>query len=161
MGDDVLSPSFILNSPPKERLCGSMRKKIFPVILLILISVNAYSKSISGRLVNKKNKAPVAHAIIQIIETQQWTISNEEGIFVFDDVQLSRISLGIRHIGMQDFYQTFEITFFNGRVPDIELTPQRFDMPEVTVTATKGREISSTSNIDYEAMEHVQPNHLG
>ncbi len=138
-----------------------MFRKGFILTCLLSFSVYSFSQNLRGYLINKKDKKPISYAIVQLVEAGQWTIATEDGYFSFTDIKESQVTLFIRHLGMQEFSQTFQTLLPTDAPLKIELTPQSYDMQEVTVVAKKGQgTTSSTSFINKEAIDHVQPTTL-
>ncbi len=136
-------------------------KRLLLIVPLVLVCLSVQSQEFRGKLINKKDLKPVEFAIVQIAESGQWVVSGTDGVFTFDNLKMNKVTLIIRHIGMQSFHKSYEINYFNNRLVVIQLTPQSFDMPEIKVVATKGKEAGSVSNISKEAIEHAQANTLG
>ncbi len=137
-----------------------MLRKGLLFICLLSISVTTHSQHLSGYLTDKKDKKPISYAIVQLVEEGLWTIASEDGYFSFTDIKEPQATLFIRHLGMQEFSQTFRTLSPSEQPLLIELTPQSYDMQEVTVIAKKGQGTSTSSVIDKEAIDHIQPTTL-
>ena len=116
---------------------------------------------IKGNLSNSADGSAIPYAVIQIIESEQWTTTDEEGHFILKDNTLSTFTLEVKCIGKQNFRKTYQIQDFTQGEIKITLADESFAMEEVIVTAEKGQGMTTTSTINSAAIEHVQPTTLG
>jgi len=141
-------------------------KKSLSILLLYLIVtpiVVAQSsvESISGRLISSQDHSPIGYADILMVETEQWTTTNEDGYFTFNKVAVQTFTLEIQCLGKQRYSQSYNTKDYSNKSIEIQLLSESYDMEEVTVTAEKGKGMTTTSTIDNTAIQHVQPTTLG
>lgn len=116
--------------------------------------------TIEGRIVHNQNGEPIAFAVIKLSETQQWTISDEEGYFTFNKIEQKTISLEVQHLSMQYYKEQFNISKAQIFNIEIKLKPTSFDVAEINVLAKKNQDITTSSVLEATALEHIQPTNL-
>ncbi len=112
------------------------------------------SRGLQGEVRDRKTREPVIGAAIQIRETERWTISDEQGHFVFGQLKPGAYTLEIRCLGYEQKVEAFR--FDKGVELTVLLVPTAYDMEEVNVLAKKGSSMASSSTIASAAIEHVQ-----
>ncbi|MFY9152031.1 MAG: TonB-dependent receptor [Prolixibacteraceae bacterium] len=140
-----------------------MLKRYFAFVLILFYSLISYAQSgeiIKGKVINKKSGEPVGFAAVQIVESESWTATDENGNFSFRNVQLQSFSLQVQCLGMEPFTIIKQLKDFQNKELVFEMVPVSFDMEEVTVLAKKGNGITTTTTIGNAAIEHVQPTSL-
>ena len=112
---------------------------------------------LSGTLKNQLTQENVPFAVVQILETEQWTTTDENGNFKFNSIIPDEFTIKIQSLGYQEFQQKYTAQ----KSIIIELLPQTYDVKEIIVTAEQGQGMSTSSKINNAAMDHVQPTTLG
>lgn len=114
-------------------------KKVFFVIIVVVFVVNsillAQRHTISGQLISRLTKSPVAYANILVEEISIGASSSPSGKFKLN-VSTLPVTLTISHIG----YEVKKVTVSTGNVGIIYLTPTVLMGEEVLVTSTRAIE---------------------
>ncbi|MDA3852921.1 MAG: TonB-dependent receptor plug domain-containing protein, partial [Bacteroidales bacterium] len=118
-------------------------------------------ETIKGKLTSINDKKAIPYAVIKIVETEQWTTTDKNGLFVFNKVTADKITLEVQCLGKQKYCKSFICKDYLDKAIDIRLLSESYAMKEVVVTAEKGQGMSTTSTIENAAIQHVQPTTLG
>ena len=125
-------------------------------IFLLLFSFLSMGQSLSFKLQHATLKSPIVNAGVNVLETDYWTVSDENGFCVIPTGANSRLTISIQHIGMQRFVQPYSVKELNDSVVVIYLLPQTYNVSELNVNAQRSSNISSATLIDNTAKEHIQ-----
>ena len=128
------------------------------IFLLIFFSVASYageSYKISGTVVDKTTKQPLAGSNISVVNTSIGTITDEDGFFAITDLPQDRYILEISYIGYS--VQKFEIPFLSTDTTiRVELSQTTISGPMVIVETNRAQERVTPvtfSNIDRKALQ--------
>ncbi len=131
--------------------------------LLFLISLSFYQVLVAqsivqfrGQVQAQGTKQPVSDVMVQLIETNQWSISDEAGHFQFQRLQPGAYTLVFRRVGWVTLQQNFTLTQANATEVVFVLQESSLALQEVTVTARETK-LQSSSLIEQQAIRHVQP----
>ena len=107
--------------------------KKYPILFLMLITFNSYAQfTISGRIVNKADKKPIANAVVFLNKTGIANNSNNNGNFALNNITAGQYLLLITIVGYERYTLPVTITA-NMRLPDIELSPKTDTLAEVAI----------------------------
>lgn len=138
----------------------------YPVILVLLLLMtalpdrNSYAQqqqyALSGIVKDQDSGEPVPYATVFLEETGLWYISGEDGSFRFTGVPAGTHTLRVEILGYakKTFTQKLDRDMA-GLVLQIAQASLRLE--EVVVTAEEGGRLNSSSRIEKQALEHVQP----
>lgn len=105
------------------------------ISLLCNYTAHGQSNSLAGEILEENSTAPLAGALIQVVEAKKATHANEQGFFKFENLTDQDYTLRVSFIGYQD--KTVKISLNENTKPlKIALTPQTYSMSEVVVTGT-------------------------
>jgi len=111
--------------------------------------------TISGTIKDGKGQ-PMPNVNIQIRENSSITaLTDEQGSFVIDNLPKGTYQLRFSHIGYQPILRTFRLD--QNRETNIIFSQQELNIDEVYVTARESNNISTSSIITRDAMQHLQP----
>lgn len=139
------------------------RASILFLILFWGFLINGFSQeviNISGKVIDKKTGEPVIGAAVNLKEYERWTVTNNEGIFEFNNIAAQTYTLQVRCLCYELYSSSVEITNAANQEILVNLVPTSFDMEEVNVLAKKGSNITTTTNIGSAAIEYVQASNL-
>lgn len=129
-----------------------------------LIAISPYSfaqkpHEIRGKLINKKTGEPVGLAAIYVSETDYWTASDDNGLFLIKSANNPLIALEISCLGYETYSGEFDLSLrnLNDSALVIRMVPTSYDMDEVTVLAKNSNRLSTSTVLGSAAIEHVQP----
>lgn len=145
-----------------------MTKKLFLVlttIITLLFSAHTMSGeekgrySISGVIAEGGTKEPMFMATVVVKELGLWAVSDERGHFVLNSISGGKFTLEFSSLGYENREITIEV---KGNIKDlsINMNPLSLALEEVVVTAKEGGEITSSSRISSQTIEHIQPSSL-
>lgn len=114
---------------------------------------------ISGTVTDADTGEPVYMAYVMAKEAGLWAVTDAKGAFTLSDVPAGQVSLEVSFLGYDDWKKKIElskdISGFKIALNALSLT-----LDAVTVTAKEGGEISSSSKISSQTLEHIQPSSL-
>ncbi|MBN1819139.1 MAG: TonB-dependent receptor [Prolixibacteraceae bacterium] len=138
----------------------SFKKYLILFLILIPAVVSAQNKfRISGKVVNKANEESIPYVALQLTELERWTISNENGEFIFENVPAGNYTLEATCLAFEKFEMQLDL---KGNQTGIILNMVEFSLglEEITVVAKENTSLSSSSKIENTAIEHIQPTNL-
>lgn len=115
--------------------------------------------ALTGVVIDNKTGELLPNVVVNIRELNLWTVADVEGKFAFRDIIPGEYTLTASCLGYRDYEMPlgFKKDIFNYK---LKLDEESLALKEVTVTATGGRKMSSTSNINRTALEHLQVTNL-
>ncbi len=111
--------------------------------------------SLSGTIQDAKSGETLPFVVVNIKELNQWTTSDINGKFSFKDVKKGEYTLTASCLGYKDYEMKINLNK-NIEKYVLKLEEQTLALKEVTVTATAGNKLNSSSSIKKAALEHVQ-----
>lgn len=134
-----------------------MRRLIFFIVCALnsTISVFCQNYSVSGKILDNKNKIPVEFARISLKDGGSWAIADEEGRFVIKNVTKGRLVLVVQSLGYET--KTFEVPLEND-IKDLDLFIDKstLALDEVVVTAKLKEDLSASYIMDRTVLDHMQ-----
>ncbi len=109
---------------------------------------------VAGTVQEAETKEPIIGAIVRLGDDYLWAMTNEEGNFIFENVQKGDYTLEVSCLG----YVTANIQAKAGTENlIITLHPNSLALDEVVVTAQKAKDgLSSSHNLGRDALNHLQ-----
>ncbi len=108
-------------------------KKIISIII-ILINITTYSQhNLSGKILSKKNKEPIAGASIILKNTNQYTISDINGYFEIKNIAIDTVNLSVTSQGYKSFSKTIILKQKFTQIT-VYLEEEVFNLDEVIVS---------------------------
>lgn len=114
---------------------------------------------LSGTIVENGTEVPLFMATAVIKELGLWSASDENGHFEITNIPSGKFTVEISNLG----YQTKDLTLeFKGDIKNLKINidVSSLYLEEVVVTAKEGGEITSSSKISKQTIEHIQPSSL-
>lgn len=138
----------------------SLKKIIFlsTVIFLIghIVSFAQSTKvSLSGTVVDAKSGETLPFVVVNIKELNLWTTSNINGKFSFKEVKKGGYTLQASCLGFKDYEMKIKMDK-NVEKYALKMDEESLALKEVTVTATTGNKMNSSSFINKTALTHLQ-----
>lgn len=111
--------------------------------------------SISGKILNQKNKQPLSDVSITIAETDLWAVTNHNGIFKIDNIPSGKNIIRMSRLGFSAI--SFEVVI-DKNITDTAffLKESNLTLDDVSVTAILNKTTSTTFTIDRTALDHIQ-----
>ena len=135
-----------------------MRLLLISLFILTSHVIIAQPFSIKGKVIDAKTNTPISAVIVRLLEVDKWTQTNDQGEFTFENLKTNECTLEVHHLGYLIVRE--KISAISNETLLISLKPTTFSLDEVTVLETKSKELSTTTSIGKEAIEHVQPSTL-
>ena len=140
-------------------------RNIFSFILLIFwtgsASLQAQSGkfTLSGTVTDAATGETLPAVEISIKELSIWTTSDIQGNFTIKNISAGEYTLQAHCLGYEDYSRKLGI---HKNIQDykLKLDAQTLALEEITVTATNARKMTSSSNINKTALEHLQAANL-
>lgn len=140
-------------------------RNIFSFILLIFwtgsASLQAQSGkfTLSGTVIDAATGETLPAVEISIKELSIWTTSDIQGNFTIKNISAGEYTLQAHCLGYEDYSRKLGI---HKNIQDykLKLDAQTLALEEITVTATNARKMTSSSNINKTALEHLQAANL-
>lgn len=115
--------------------------------------------SLTGTVIDNKTGELLPNVVVNIKELNLWTVADLDGNFAFKGVTSGVYTLTASCLGYRDYEMKmdFKKDILNYK---LKLDEESLALKEVTVTATDARKMSSTSNINRTALDHLQVTNL-
>ncbi len=138
----------------------------YPVLLVLLLLMtalpgrNSYAQqqqyALSGIVRDQTTGEPVPYATVFLEDLGLWFISAEDGSFRFTAIPAGTHTLHVEILGYakKTFTQKIERDI-TGLV--LQIAEESLRLDEVVVTAEEGGRLNSSSRIEKQALDHVQP----
>lgn len=128
-------------------------------ILLITVFAPLYSLaqyySISGSVKDNKGE-PLNSVSIEVKEHPNFnTLTDEQGLFIIDNLPKGTYQLQFSHIGFKPITRSYQI--HDNRETHVVFNQNEINIDAVHVTAIESKNISTSSIITRDAMQHLQP----
>jgi len=138
-------------------------KKHILLLFLLLLQTSLFAQQdrfrVSGRVVDKLTGEALLMAPVQLKGLGIFTVTDLDGRFTFDALPAGTQTFVVQYLG----YQTLEDTVLISRAIDnlvLRLESQSLSLEVVEVVAQQGSDINSSSVINRQALEHIQPQSL-
>ena len=138
-------------------------------LLLLLTAVNAVGSAayaapprkftVSGKVTDAGSGEPVYMAYVVAKEPGLWAVTDAEGVFSLKDLPAGSVTLEVSFLGYENWQKKLTLSADVAGL-GIKLNALSLSLNEVVVTAVEGGEISSSSKISAQTLEHVQPSSL-
>jgi outer membrane receptor for ferrienterochelin and colicin len=124
---------------------------------LIAFSQKSKTITLNGKILDQSNLKPLSGVSIQLLGTQNFTFSADDGSFEFKLRQAGNISIGFTQLGRKPSQQQLQLSSDTTIIVYMETLS--LALKEVAVTATR-RKMGSSSVIDKTAIKNTQPTSL-
>jgi hypothetical protein len=138
-------------------------KKHNLLLSLLILQISLFAQQerhrVSGRVVDKLTGEALLMAPVQLKGLGIFTVTDLDGRFTFDALPAGTQTFVVQYLG----YQTLEDTVSVTRAIDnlvLSMNSQSLSLEVVEVVAQQGSDINSSSVINRQALEHVQPQSL-
>ncbi|MCM1153327.1 MAG: TonB-dependent receptor [Muribaculum sp.] len=133
-----------------------MNKLILFIAIFSVSFLRSYAAYVtfSGTLTDASSSEPLPFASVLLMPGNHAAISDEEGHFSMK-VPSGSYTLSVSYLGYDKFSRKLVIS--KNTVLPIKLTPKENTLKEITVTAKESDGLTSSSRIDRDAMDHLQP----
>ncbi|MFA6712788.1 MAG: TonB-dependent receptor [Bacteroidales bacterium] len=138
-------------------------RKIFVTLLLLMISLNVFAQSnklsIDGYIKDGSSGEPLYMATVVIKEVGLWSTSDDKGHYIITGIPKGKYTIEVSMLGYETNITPIEIKDVNITL-SISLPLSSLSLQEVVVTAKEGGEMNSSSKIEKQTLEHIQPSSL-
>ena len=114
---------------------------------------------VAGQVVERGTDEPVVMASVVIEELGLWAVTDAEGRFELTKVPSGRQELEVSLLGYETLKFPLDVKGDITRLK-LELAVSSLTLDAVVVTAREGGEITSSSKISKQTLEHIQPSSL-
>jgi hypothetical protein len=129
---------------------------LFSVLFPLCSLAQVYT--LSGSINDSKGE-PMANVSIEVKDNISFnTFSDERGLFVISNLPKGTYQLQFSHVGLNPISRTFRIE--SDRETQIVFSQDEINIDEVHVTAKESKNISTSSIITRDAMQHLQPSSI-
>ncbi|HQY20627.1 MAG TPA: carboxypeptidase-like regulatory domain-containing protein, partial [Ignavibacteria bacterium] len=126
--------------------------KLLLIIIVLFITSNLYSQSISGKITDKTNSEPLVGAVIKITGTIIGTITDLDGSFMLEAIDAGNYDLEISYIGYSP------VTIKDVKVRDGENTKVNISLKVDGLTTEEITVESSTTLSNEQSLLDAQKN---
>lgn len=122
-----------------------MMVRIIFTLCLALFTINSFAQNdgasgnIKGSIKTNEN-TPAVSVTIRLSGTKKATLSNNDGVFIFDNIQQGNYTLEISSIGFESLEKEVTVTSGTTSEVSIQLTESSAQLAEVVVSAGRTRE---------------------
>ena len=114
---------------------------------------------VAGQVVERGTGGPVVMASVVIEELGLWAVTDAEGRFELTKVPSGRQELEVSLLGYETLKYPLDVKGDIARLK-LELAVSSLTLDAVVVTAREGGEMTSSSKISKQTLEHIQPSSL-
>ena len=145
-----------------------MTKRLFIVIttiIALLLSANTLRGEdqgrfyISGKIVEDGGREPLFMATVVVKELGLWSVTDERGEFKITNIPAGKYTVEFSNLGYETREMVLDIKK-DLKGLNVLMKTQSLALDEVVVTAKEGGEITSSSKISAQTIEHIQPSSL-
>lgn len=129
-------------------------KELLSIIIFLTIALLSEAATLTGRVSDAVGGEPLEFASVSIDNGAYFCQTSVDGRFALN-ITDGQHRLRVSYVGYITAY--VDIAAGSGSSVDIALTPAATSLKEVVITAREGEGLTSTSRIDREAMQHLQP----
>ncbi|MCM1377437.1 MAG: TonB-dependent receptor [Clostridium sp.] len=131
-------------------------KKLTLVIILTIISLHCIAADISfsGSVIDGSTSEPLPYAAVLLMPGNHSAMTDDNGRFSMR-VPAGKYTIKVSYLGYDNLSTPLSLTASVRRT--IKLKPKTNMLQEVTVTAKESDGLTSSSRIDRDAMNHLQP----
>jgi iron complex outermembrane receptor protein len=128
--------------------------KSLTALACIMLCTSAWAQSIRGTVRDGNNKELLTGATVQLENNNRFSVTNEQGVFVFENIARGPHTLVVKFMGYETLRKEIEINQSDIRV-DIELTEGYLLTDEMIIRSTRADDQSPTTfkNIDKRTLE--------
>ena len=129
-------------------ICWQCRTRLSLYVILFVLNASlsfSQSLSVTGKVVDAATRQPVAQAIIEIRETGQRKITDNEGCFQYEQLTAGRYTLSVRHIAYANTEHRIVLPVHQNDSILILVHPALFESDEVVVQSTRTSSAMSTT----------------
>jgi Carboxypeptidase regulatory-like domain len=139
-----------------------MKRIKYYAILLLVASIN-YSQdrgTITGTVQDRETQAPLVEAVVQLLNSEFKTVTDQNGRFEFRNVPLGNHEIKVSHLGYETFVQT-DVVVLSSRPAEvrIELLISNITTEQIDVEGKyfqKQTDVSTSSyNLDFEEIRRA------
>lgn len=141
-------------------------RRFLPLFLffsLIAVSTASYGQStkcsFAGTVLENSSDIPLFMATVVVKELGLWSVTDEKGHFEITNIPEGKYTVEFSNLGYEVQVLQFEIKQDMKRVT-VKMDVSSLSLDEVVVTAKEGGEITSSSKISKQTIEHIQPSSL-
>jgi len=119
-----------------------MRRIVFTLIIAALSTVQLFSQSIQGLILNDENNKPIQNANISILNSTRGTVSNEDGQFTIIYAEKETFTILVSCLGFESVHLELSGESTN-KALNIKLQPTTIQLNKsIVVTASKNKLLS-------------------
>ncbi|MBB2151416.1 TonB-dependent receptor plug domain-containing protein [Pedobacter sp. LMG 31462] len=130
--------------------------KAFIIIAFILTSATSALAqfTISGKVLNRKDRKPVEFATVSIPLSGIWTMADANGKFVLKNVPAGEVKLAVQYLG----FVKMEYQYLLNKNLDVQLLmdEDNLTLDLVEINAKKGTDLATSYTMDRKALDHLQ-----
>ncbi|MFO7523948.1 MAG: TonB-dependent receptor [Ignavibacteriaceae bacterium] len=131
------------------RKCGV--SLLFIIVISTIVNAAEFKSDLTGLVIDVESSKPVANAVIQILNTDNYTTSAPDGSFRFVWIPEAKYQLKVTHLSFQEKLVHVDLTKDRKQNLVIYLFPRTIDLAQVIVTGeskpTLFDEINDLSNV--------------
>ena len=128
------------------------------VVLLILGVISSFARtfSVTGTVVGEQKHDAIPYATVVVVGSGIGSITNDKGVFVIENLSPGKYSFKVQCLGYAD--KSFTITLTDKDITGVrvQLPEMSLALDEVTVTARRKADATTTYSIDRTALDHIQ-----
>ncbi|MCK5467153.1 MAG: TonB-dependent receptor, partial [Cyclobacteriaceae bacterium] len=114
-----------------------MIARLIYLFIFSLISFSSLAQQFKGKVLDKETNEPIPFADVFFMELQTGTSTDENGIFVLDDLLNSKIHIQISFMGYKTLHEEIDINEIHEKIFYIE--PSHIDLEEVVFSVPGGK----------------------
>lgn len=134
-------------------------------MLGVTLSTYAQDKNlcvVKGTVTDEANKEPLFGVVATIPEINVWFLTDDKGNYILENIPEGKYTIYFKRMGLQDKLVNIELKSGDSKTINVKMTYLSLAIDEIVVTAKENpNQLSTSSLIETQAIEHIQASSLG
>ncbi len=115
--------------------------------------------TVRGIVVDYNSEEPLPNVPVLITELNLYVVTDKDGVFEFSNIPEGKYLFYIKSLGYQPLKQNIEVNEQLSKLV-FRLQIQSLALENIDVVATKGSQLTASSELNQQAIEHIQPTNI-
>lgn len=141
-------------------------KWVFLSVVLLGVTLTSYAQkklcTVKGKIYDEKGKEALFGVVAVIPEMNVWFLSDDDGNYLLENIPAGKYKINFERIGLQPKSIDVELKEGETKIIDVKIATLSLAIDEIVVTAKENpNQLSTSSVIETQAIEHIQASSLG
>lgn len=134
--------------------CFNIKAIVLIVFMLTSASSVFAQFTISGKVLNRKDRKPVEFATVSVPLSGIWTMADAKGMFVLKNVPSGAVTLTVQYLGFVK--REYQYTLNKNIEVLLLMDEDNLTLSTVEINAKKGTDLATSYIMDRKALDHLQ-----